>query len=178
VRAAAAISTPFDLSASVRALQVGFSRLYQHLLVKSLKGKTLEKLARHSDIIDPAALRAIRTLMEFDNHVTAPVGGLGFRDADAYWAASSSAAFLPRIRRPTLLINAQDDPFLPAEALPRQAIAQNPFLTAEFPARGGHVGFLAGRWPWVPIAWAERRAAAFLAANLDRRPDAFQKPVE
>ena len=161
VRAAAAISAPFDLAASVEALGQGFSRVYQNRLVITLKQKTFQKLAQHPDLVDGDALRAVRTLGEFDDLVTAPVHG--FSDAAAYWAASSSAQFLPRIRRPTLLINAEDDPFLSSEALPRQAVAENPFLTAVFTSAGGHIGFLAGRWPGVPTAWAERRAAEFLA---------------
>ena len=164
VRAAAAISAPFDLAASVDALEQGFSRGYQDRLVATLKRKTFEKLTHHPDLVDRAALRALRTLREFDDLVTAPVHG--FSDAAAYWAASSSAQFLPRIRRPTLLMNAKDDPFLPAQALPSLAVAENPFLTAVFPASGGHIGFLAGRWPAAPIAWAEERAAAFLAGQL------------
>ena len=163
-RAAAAISAPFDLAASVEALERGFSRVYQHQLVASLKRKTLEKLTCYPDLVDRAAVRAVRTLAEFDDLVTAPLHG--FSGAAAYWAASSSASFLPRIRRPTLLINAEDDPFLPAEALPRQAVAENPFLTAAFTPSGGHLGFLAGRWPGAPIAWAEVRAVAFLAEHL------------
>jgi len=161
LRAAAAVSVPFDLAASARALERGFSRVYQDRLVALLKRKTFEKLTRHPDFVDRTALRAVRTLQAFDDLVTAPIHG--FADAAAYWAASSSAQFLPGIRRPTLLINAEDDPFFPAQALPRQAVAENPFLTADFPAFGGHVGFLAGRRPWAPSAWAEERASSFLA---------------
>ncbi len=161
VRAAVAISAPCDLALSAHALERGFSRVYARRLVASLKRKTFEKLTRYPDLVDARALQAVRTLPEFDDLVTAPVHG--FKDAADYWASSSSAAFLPRIRRPTLLINAQDDPFLPAEALPLRAVSENSFLRAEFPTSGGHLGFLQGRWPALPIAWAEMRAAEFLA---------------
>ncbi len=164
VQAAVAISTPFDLAASVQALGQGFSRVYQQRLVSSLKRKTFEKLARYPNLVDRRALRAVRTLAAFDDLVTAPVHG--FADATVYWTACSSAPFLSRIRRPTLLINAEDDPFFPAAALPRAAVSENPFLTAAFTAAGGHIGFLAGRWPPAPIAWAELRAIAFLAEHL------------
>ena len=166
IRAAATISAPFDLAASVRSLNRGFNRVYAHRLVASLKEKTFDKLARYPDLVDRSALRAVGTLAEFDDLVTAPVHG--FPDAAAYWAASSSAPLLPRIRRPTLLINAQDDPFLPADVLPRQAVAENPFLAAAFPSAGGHLGFLAGRRPWTLVAWAELRAMAFLARHIQR----------
>ena len=166
VRAAAAVSAPVDLARSAHALEHGFSRVYGDRLVKSLKRKTLQKLVRYPDLVDAKALRAVRTLAEFDDLVTGPVHG--FRDAEDYWARSSSAAYLSRIRRPTLLINAQDDPFLPSGALPARAVAENAFLTAEFPVSGGHLGFLEGRWPWAPTAWAEVRAAEFLAHYVDR----------
>ncbi|MBI2094419.1 MAG: alpha/beta hydrolase, partial [Candidatus Omnitrophica bacterium] len=134
-------------------------------LVQSLKRKTFQKLKRYPDLVDPKKLQSVRTLAEFDDLVTAPVHG--FKDAKEYWAKSSAAPFLPRIRRPTLLINAMDDPFLPAAALPVQEVAKNSFLTGEFPASGGHLGFLSGGWPGVPIPWAEVHAAEFLAQHLN-----------
>lgn len=165
LKAAATISAPFDLAASVQALEHGFSQVYQRRLVAELKRKTLQKLARYSDLIDRQTLQAVRTLAAFDDRVTAPVHG--FADAQAYWAASSAAPLLTRIRRPTLLINAEDDPFLPAAALPRQAVADNPHLTAVFTRAGGHIGFLSGRWPWAPLAWAEIRVGAFFTRYLE-----------
>ncbi|PIQ83802.1 MAG: hydrolase [Candidatus Omnitrophica bacterium CG11_big_fil_rev_8_21_14_0_20_63_9] len=164
IRAAVAISTPFDLAASAKALERGFSRVYQDRLVANLKRKTFQKLAAHPHLVDPSALRGVRTLGEFDDLVTAPVHG--FADAHAYWAASSSGPYLVRIRRPTLLINAEDDPFLPSAELPRQAVADNAFLTALFTPCGGHLGFLSGRWPASPVAWAEQRAVEFLAEHV------------
>ena len=168
IRAAVAISAPVDLALSAKSLEQGFSRVYGNRLVARLKRKTFQTLTRYPDLVDARALRSVRTLAEFDDLVTAPVHG--FKDAADYWAKSSSSAYLSRIRRPTLLINARNDPFLPAAALPERAVAENPFLRAEFPAAGGHLGFLEGRWPWAPVAWAERRAAVFLAQGTRRRP--------
>ena len=175
IRSAAAISAPFDLARSAHSLEHGFSRVYGARLVASLKRKTLQKLARYPDLVDARALRAVRTLAVFDDLVTAPVHG--FRNAEDYWARSSSAAYLSRLRRPTLLLNAQDDPFLPADALPVRAVADNPFLSAEFPTSGGHLGFLAGRWPTAPIAWAEVRAAEFLAHYVGQQSTAGPKSL-
>ncbi len=166
IRAAVAISAPFELALSARTLGHGFSRVYGRRLVASLKRKTREKLARYPHVVDAGALQKVRTLAEFDDLVTAPMHG--FKNAEDYWAASSSAAFLPRIRRPTLLINAQDDPFLPVAALPVRVVSENPLLHAEFPAGGGHLGFLQGRWPGLPIAWAEVRAAEFLSVHVGK----------
>lgn len=164
VRAAAAVSAPFDLARSAHAIEKGFSRTYMRRLVRSLKQKTWAKLEKYPDLVDRKAVKAARTLGEFDEAVTAPVHG--FRNADEYWSASSSNPFLSKIRRPTLLINSKDDPFLPAECLPATAAAENRFLTAEFTDRGGHVGFLSGPWPGRPLCWAEEEVIRFLMKKL------------
>jgi len=123
-------------------------------LVRGLKAKTLAKLKKYPDLVDRRALAAVHTLADFDDAVTAPVHG--FRSAADYWNSSSSASFLPKIRRPTLLINAKDDPFLPEKALPLAAVLANRFLTAEFTSNGGHIGFLAGG-PWCGLRWPQPR---------------------
>ena len=164
LKAAVAISTPFDLAVSVRAMEQGFSRVYMTRLVNKLRRKTLEKLERYPDIADRQALCSIQTVAEFDEVVTAPANG--FPNAAAYWTACSSKAFLSKIKRPTLLINAQDDPFFPAAELPREQVAQNPFLRAEFPSTGGHTGFISGGGPGRSTYWAEDRAIAFLVEQL------------
>jgi len=164
VRAASAISTPFDLGIAVRYVERGLSRLYMRNLVSSLKKKMLAKLARYPDLVDPSRLGAVRTLAEFDHVVTGPLHG--FPDGPSYWQSSSSARRLSAIRRPTLLINAADDPFFPADALPTRAVRENPVLRAEFVHAGGHAGFLSGVWPGRPVPWAENRTMAFLQDHL------------
>ena len=111
-------------------------------------------------------MRRARTLYAFDDLVTAPVHG--FRDADDYYARSSSLHYLARIRTPTLLLSARDDPFLPAAVLDevRDIARINPLLQLEFVDRGGHVGFIAGTLPWRPFYYAEWRATEFLASAL------------
>ena len=95
--------------------------------------------------------------------MTAPVHG--FRDALDYYTRSSSIGFLSRIRIPTLLLSAADDPFLPREVLNevRTIAAANRDLVLEFPEHGGHVGFVGGAAPWRPSYYAEARAVEFLA---------------
>ena len=140
------------------------SQLYMRNLVRSLKKKTFAKLARYPDLVDPARLREVRTLAEFDHVVTGPLHG--FQDGQTYWQSSSSTSRLSTIRRPTLLINAEDDPFFPAEALPTRVVWGNPALRAEFVQEGGHAGFLSGVWPGHPVPWAENRTMAFLQEHL------------
>jgi len=164
VRAAVAISTPFDLKLAVRCIERGVNRFYMHNFVRSLKRKTWAKLSRYPDLMDPIRLRSIRTLAEFDDIVTAPIHG--FPDGETYWRSSSSGRVLETIRRPTLLISAADDPFFPGEALPRETILANENLSALFVPSGGHMGFIAGQWPGNPFLWAEERSIAFLQRHL------------
>jgi len=166
VRGAVAISTPFDLARASRHIGRGFGAVYERAFLRSLVPKALAKIARHAELAGLQGVRDARTLWEFDDRFTAPLHG--FRDAADYYARASSLAFLNTIRLPTLLLSAVDDPFLPPAVLDEvRAVAEdNPALTVEFPARGGHVGFTAGRWPWKPWYYGEWRAAEFLGAHF------------
>lgn len=165
VRAAIAVSTPYDLARSSRAIDAGFARLYQWNFLRTLKRKALEKAAQHAGICTPGSLESVTTMWEFDDRFTAPLHG--FRDAADYYERSSSIRFLEHIRRPTLLLSARDDPFHPGEVLRDvEAIsASNPYLTTEFHDRGGHVGFVGGT-PWRPNYYVEARVGSFLAHYL------------
>ena len=109
---------------------------------------------------------SLQTMFEFDNELTAPLHG--FRDAEDYYTRSSSISWLSRISLPTLLLNAVDDPFLPAEVLDevRHVARENSALTLEFPARGGHAGFIGGRNPFRPVYYMEQRVCDFLAEQI------------
>ena len=156
VRKAAAISAPLDLAAAGRSLDAGLSReIYTRIFLRSLKRKTFEKLQQKIISVDPRRLRQARTFWEFDDTVTAPLHG--FQGADDYWARSSSGPWLGRIRIPTLVLNARNDPFMPAEAL--DALGEvPPNVVLEFPREGGHAGF-PGRSHWLA-----RRVLEFLSA--------------
>ncbi len=169
VRAAAAVSVPFDLARGARHIDQGFARVYQAHFVASLKRKVREKLERFPDLVDRAKLDAVRSIYEFDELLTAPLHG--FAGAEDYYARSSALRRLPAVRLPTLLLSAVDDPFLPANVLDEvRALAEsNPALEVEFVERGGHVGFVSGAVPWRPIYYAERRVTAFLASALSRQ---------
>ena len=170
VEAAAAVSVPFDLARGSRHLEQGFARVYTAAFLKSLKAKAAAKLAQFPEL--PVHLRdamAARTLWEFDDLVTAPLHG--FRDATDYYARSSSLGFLHAIRRPTFVLSAVDDPFLPPAVLDdvRDVARGNPLLDIEFPTHGGHVGFVSGARRGEPFYYAESRAATFLETILHSR---------
>jgi predicted alpha/beta-fold hydrolase len=147
VRRAAAVSAPIDLAASGHALGSGFNRaLYARHFLVTLRAKADAKIRLHNLRLDAGRVSRARTLHEFDDLVTAPLHG--FRDADDYWARASSSPFLERIRVPTLVLNARNDPFLPDAALAAAARRASPDVVLEFPASGGHAGF-PGRGHWL-----------------------------
>ena len=171
VQGAAAVSVPFDLERGSRFIERGFSRIYTRHFLRTLRAKARAKLARDPELFDASALERARTLFAFDDAVTAPVHG--FADALDYYGRSSSIRFLHAIRRPTLLLSAYDDPFLPSAVLSEVATIarENRCLVPEFHQRGGHVGFIAGHWPWSPRYYAEDRVLSFLrSAIADHRP--------
>ena len=141
VDCAAAVSVPFDLFASAAALESGFSRLYQRYLVSELYEKVSRKFAQHQQPpVDLTSVSQNSSFTEFDDRVTAPLHG--FEGADDYYSTSSSRPFLKHIRVPTLLLQAEDDPFLLPHGLPEQADLA-PQVQFELSASGGHVGFVA-----------------------------------
>jgi predicted alpha/beta-fold hydrolase len=167
--AAAAISVPFDLEAGSRFISRGFSRVYEQSFLRSLRRKALAKLGRYPALFDNARLNNAKTIYDFDDAVTAPVHG--FASAHDYYERSSALRFLTGIRVPTLLLSARDDPFLPRRVLDeveRKAL-QNTRLMTEFHERGGHAGFVGGRWPWAPEYYAERRVFDFFETHWSMR---------
>lgn len=165
VVAAAAVSVPFDLARSADRINHGFSRIYQRFFLRTLKVKMQAKRQQFPDLPTSEEVGRIRTMVEFDDLLTAPIHG--FRNAADYYGKSSSLSFLSAIRIPTLLLSAFDDPFLPPSILGgvREIAASNPFLHAEFHSGGGHVGFIGGRLPWRPIYYAEHRVLEFFQSR-------------
>ena len=154
---AAAVSAPLDLMAAGDALGRGFNLVYARAFLQTMKQKSAQKLERFPGIFDGDAMRRSRTLREFDDVVTAPLHG--FRNTDDYWTRASSKRVLGRIMLPTLLINARNDPFLPAAALPR-IDEVSPVVRCEFSAEGGHAGFVSGRFPGH-LRWLPQRLISF-----------------
>jgi predicted alpha/beta-fold hydrolase len=162
VRGGAAISVPFDLERSARAMDgPGFwNFVYRERFMRRLRAKAAEKARRFPGAFDAAAAARARTFAEFDGAVTAPT--FGFASAEDYWRRSSSGRYLAGVRRPLLALSSLDDPIVPAESIPVEAARANPAVTLETTRAGGHVAFVGGS-PFWPSYWAERRAVEFLA---------------
>ena len=169
VRAAVAVSVPFDLEACATALDgPGFwPFVYRERFLRRLRRKALRKAALHPGRIDAAAVRRSRTFSDYDGLVTARLHG--FSSAQDYWRRCSSARFVGGVRRDLLLLSADDDPLVPAHSIPEAAVRDNPAVTLEMTRGGGHVAFVSGT-PIRPAFWAEERAVAFLLDRLGGAP--------
>jgi predicted alpha/beta-fold hydrolase len=168
IRAAVAVSVPFDLGRGADKLWESFmGRAYTRHFVGRLIAKYQAKRTLRGElpgpVLDVARIVSSRSFREFDDALTARLHG--FVDADDYYTTSSSAGFLPAIRVPTLLVQALDDPFVDEASLPFAAISANPVLHTAFVPHGGHVGFISGP-PHRPWFWAEREAARFLSTQI------------
>jgi len=164
IAAAVTISVPFDLAAGAEHLRRPGGRPYAAHLLRKMRHKLMAKREILPPEIDLERALAARSFWEFDDAVTAPLHG--FTGADDYYRRSSSKRFLERLRIPTLLVQAVDDPFVPAEILPLQQAEANPHVVPAFTDRGGHVGFVVGQVPLRPTFWAEEQATRFVAAHL------------
>jgi predicted alpha/beta-fold hydrolase len=151
VQAAAAVSTPLDLTAAGISIGQGLNRIYARHFLSTLVPKALAMAKRFPRALDAAAIALADTMHRFDEVVTAPLHG--FAGADDYWNRASSKQWLEAIRVRTLVLNARNDPFIPAASLPTPAEASDA-VTLEQPEGGGHGGFLDPRFPgrldWLP----------------------------
>ncbi len=160
--AVAAVCSPIDLAAAGRAIDTGFNWLvYSRMFLRSMKPRALAKWQQHPGLFDRDRLARARTLYEFDDVFTAPLHG--YRDTPDYWQRASAKPHLARIRIPALVLNARNDPFVPARSLPAQSHV-GPHVTLWQPAQGGHVGFPDGRPPGHVFTMPEA-VADWLAAN-------------
>ena len=156
VRAVCSVCAPIDLTAGGHAIGRGFNRLiYTRMFMRSMRPKALRKLAQFPGLFDRERMLAARDLYEFDNLYTAPLHG--FRDTDDYWMRASAKPHLHCIRVPALVVNARNDPFVPAWCLPLQSEV-GPRVTLWQPEHGGHVGFPDGRFPGHVLSLPEQVA--------------------
>lgn len=160
---AVVISAPLDLAICAKAIGNGFAKVYQKYLVDKLRNKTKLKLSLMQDRfpvnIDEKGLDKIKVLTEFDEAITAPING--FDSATEYYQQCSANRFLKTVKTPTLIIHAEDDPFMTPDVVPSaDMLASNVVL--ELSKSGGHVGFITGNNPFKPIFWTETRSIEYI----------------
>lgn len=155
LRGVCAVSPSLDLKETVRNLGRPSNRPYQWNFVRGLRRLVERKKELYPTLYDTRGLARLRTVRDFDELYTAPHGG--FTSADDYYARSSALPFVSRIRVPTLIMHARDDPLVPCGPLLRPGGVDNPHVVKATPPHGGHVAFVSaekGR-----RFWAEERLA-------------------
>ena len=164
LHAGAVISAPLDLTASGHTLSSGLinRHLYTRMFMRSLRNKVLSKARRFPAVIDVLRVAHAQDLHEFDDAYTAPLHG--FSGVADYWARASGLPWLRAITVPTLVLNARNDPFLPARYLPGPEVASRHILLHQ-PADGGHAGFASGRFP-CGLNWLPQRLERFFTQGL------------
>ncbi len=165
VRSAVAFSVPCDLEAAADRMGARGNRLYMKRFLTDLRGRMEQKAGQFPGRVSLEGFGAIRTFREFDERYTAPLHGFG--GAVDYWTRSSSKAYVAGIRRPTLLVNASDDPFLTPECFPRDLAEASAWFHLEAPKAGGHVGFVS--FGEDGVYWSEKRAVEFARAEAHWR---------
>lgn len=160
---AVAVSAPLDLLSCGEELSNSFwgRYVYSPYFLRSMRSKILAKTHRFPGLIDFIRLNQIRTIREFDDLYTAPMHG--YRNAHDYWQRCSALPILRGIRVPTLILNALNDPFIPAYSLPT-LLDCSPQILLHQPKTGGHVGFTTGPFPGN-FQWLAQRIAYFFESN-------------
>ena len=167
VRAICAVSPTMDLERCVAALEARQNRLYEWNFVRNLKARIRRKarLFPHRYVLN--GLRRIRTVREFDEAFTAPHHG--FRDAHDYYYRASAMRVIEKICLPTLIITAEDDPFVPIEPFRDPIVTGNPSITMVMTPQGGHCGFVSdSRSDENDGYWAEQTVMEFVKEVLGR----------
>lgn len=160
----AAVCPNIHPAACVEALERPGNWLYHQYFLSSLKARLRRKAKHFPGKFDLSLLPSITTLTEFDDAYTAPFGG--YQNAADYYERVGARHILSNITIPTLLITAQDDPFIPYRTFDHPALETNPSIHFHAPTHGGHCGFLQSRLPSEDRFWVENRIMDFL---LDRK---------
>lgn len=154
-----AVSPTIDLRSCVEAIEWRSNRLYKYSFLRSMKNRIRRKQKLFPELYDTKGLYRIRRLRDFDERYTS-FGG-GYRNAEEYYERASALRFIRHIRKPTLMIHAQDDPFVPFQPFHDPSIAENPSLIFLAPENGGHVGFVSAETNGEDRFWMENRVVEF-----------------
>lgn len=162
LKKAVAISVPLDLAGSCDKISSGENIIYSRRFLATLKEKVVRKSLAFPGELPVGLLRKIKTLRDFDEYFTGPLHG--FSDAAEYYQINSSLQFLEHIEVPTLILNAQNDPFLSESCFPVRLARSLDQVHFEFPKHGGHVGFSG---PSIQKSYySELRAVEFISSDL------------
>jgi predicted alpha/beta-fold hydrolase len=163
LKAMIAVSPTLDLASCVEALERRSNLAYEFNFVRNLKARMRRKAAAFPDLFSLDALRRVWTVRQFDEAYTAPHHG--FLNAADYYYRASSLRVVDRIRVPTLIMTAENDPFVPAGPFRDPAVTGNPNITVVITPEGGHCAFLEPGDDGYDGYWAEREIIRFATAH-------------
>jgi predicted alpha/beta-fold hydrolase len=163
LRAVCAVSPTMELAVCVAALERRSNLAYQFNFVRNLRSRMRRKAAAYPDMYQLAPLRRVWTVRQFDEAYTAPHHG--FRDADDYYHRASAMRVIDRIRVPTLILTAENDPFVPVEPFRRDVMTAHSHVRVVVTADGGHCAFVEGASAEYDGYWAEREIVRFANAH-------------
>ncbi|MFN2577787.1 MAG: YheT family hydrolase [Pyrinomonadaceae bacterium] len=166
-----AVSPSVDLGASTTHMAQRRNWIYHQDFLRRLKNRLRLKAKLFPDLYDISGLGDIHSIEQFDDQFIAPA--FGFTDARDYYTKSSAVSLIQRIRMPTLIIHAEDDPFIPFAPLRDPSIAANPYVLLMATKRGGHVAFLSAN-AGEDRFWAENRLVEFCAEIASEPPGSCQ----
>ncbi len=139
-----AVNPPTHLANAAEAIAEGLNRLYQLRFIRKLR-QAVRYRERRGMISKSFKIPLLATLREFDDLYTAPESG--FRDADDYYEQCSSLPRLKAIETPTVILTAEDDPFVKAAVY--QGVELSPNILLHIEPHGGHMGYLHRKgWGW------------------------------
>ena len=162
-----AVSPVVELADCVSALERRSNFVYHWNFVRNLKGRMRRKARHYPGLFDLSHLASVRSVRQFDDIYTAPF--FGFGTSANYYREASAMRVVGRIQVPTLVISAEDDPFVPAGLFRDSRLAKNPNITVVLTQHGGHCGFAGERnGPDDDGYWAERTIVKFARAVFDR----------
>ena len=162
--AVTAVCPAIDLAAGADALHEPKNRIYERRFLSGLMQRLRRKAALYPDVYKLAGIGSIRSIREFDNVIVAPY--CGFRDADDYYYRAASAPVIDKIAVPTLILSAQDDPFIRLFPETRARLLANPDILYLETRHGGHCAFLS-RDRGEDIHWAEATVVRYLQAVIE-----------
>lgn len=163
VVSAVAVCPTIDLTCCADALEWRQNLPYQWNFLRSLKARIRRKAALFPGRFDLAPLRHIHSLRTFDDTYTAPLNGFG--RADRYYYLASAIRGISRITIPTLIIAAEDDPFVPASQFTSDEVRANAHVRVSLQRNGGHCGFIGAPTRDSDGYWAEEAAVTFISAT-------------
>jgi len=157
---AVGISVPCDLTGASLQMARWDNSIYMRRFLRDLRGKIQRKMPLFPDTLNDQGYERLRTFQDFDDRYTAPLHG--FKNAEDYWQRSGCIRVLSKVRKPCLMLNALDDPFLAPGCFPKELAEGHQFFHLECPVEGGHVGFVGSGGNRNSERYSEQRAFEFL----------------